>query len=87
MAQSLFLLLGNSATGALRLNHKRANAAWFRALNKKPRPKAGADVVAVVSAPDGSVLPVQADQFALNPDPVRRQDADFVGGVGGLQRD
>src|SRR2546422_3968339 len=33
------------------------------------------------------VLPVQPDQLALNPDPVRRQDADLVGGVGGLQRD
>src|SRR5207248_10487283 len=34
-----------------------------------------------------SILPVQPNQLALNPDPVRRQDADFVGRVSGLQRD
>src|SRR5258705_11642417 len=34
-----------------------------------------------------SILPVKPDQFALNLDPVRRQDADFIGGVGRLQRD
>src|SRR5713101_3694811 len=34
-----------------------------------------------------SILPVKPDQLALNLDPVRRQDADFIGGVGGLQRD
>src|SRR4051812_32587354 len=34
-----------------------------------------------------SILPIQPDQLALNPHPVRRQDADFIGGVGGLQRD
>src|SRR5216684_8540022 len=34
-----------------------------------------------------SVLPVKPDQLALNLDPVRRQDADFIGSVGRLQRD
>src|SRR3982074_2998762 len=34
-----------------------------------------------------SILPVKPDQLALNLDPVRRQDADFIGGVGGFQRD
>src|SRR5882757_9621863 len=34
-----------------------------------------------------SILPVKPDQFALNLDPVRRQDADFIGGVGRLQCD
>src|SRR4051812_16965280 len=33
-----------------------------------------------------SVFAVQPDQLALNPDPVRRQDADFIGGIGGLER-
>src|SRR6185436_20902990 len=34
-----------------------------------------------------SIFPVQRDQLALNPDPVRRQNADFVGGVCRLERD
>src|SRR5258708_39152400 len=40
----------------------------------------GAPAVAALN----SILAVKPDQLALNPDPVRRQDADFVGGVGGL---
>src|SRR5689334_8653226 len=34
-----------------------------------------------------SILAVQADQLALNLDPVRRQDANLVGRVGRLERD
>src|SRR5438876_5061409 len=33
-----------------------------------------------------SVLPIKPDQLALDLDPVGRQDADFIGGVGRLQR-
>ena len=34
-----------------------------------------------------SVFAVEPDQLALDPDPVRRQDADLIGGIGGLERD
>src|SRR6266478_8948251 len=33
-----------------------------------------------------SVLPIKPDQLALDLDPVGRQDADFIGGIGRLQR-
>jgi hypothetical protein len=36
--------------------------------------------------PARSVLPVKPDQLALNLHPVRRQDADFVGRIGRLER-
>src|SRR5258708_29191717 len=32
------------------------------------------------------VLPIKPDQLALNLHPVRRQDADLIGGVGGFER-
>ena len=41
MSQSFFLVLGNSATGALHHIHKRANAYWFQTCNKKPRLEPG----------------------------------------------
>jgi len=36
--------------------------------------------------PARSVLPVKPDQLALNLHPVRRQDADFIGRIGRLER-
>ena len=84
LAPSLFLLQGNSAAEAPRHNHKRDNAARFLHATKTPAKGRGGDRVAVMPANGRSVFAIQPDQLALNPDPVRRQDADLVGGVGRL---
>src|SRR4029079_3861663 len=48
-ARSLFSFLGNSATGAARLHHKRDNAVWFHARSKNPGRRPGWVVVTLVS--------------------------------------
>ena len=51
------------------------------------RDKPGHDDLDKTTKRKRSVSPVQPDQLALNPHAVGRQDADFVGCIGWLQRD
>src|ERR1700753_3187606 len=71
---------------------------WRGVIGRKRRPKASGVGEFSARSPSGmmqqfsqarlqSIAAVKSDQLALNLDPVRRQDANLIGGVGRLQRD
>src|SRR5262245_30553822 len=101
MRKKLLPVVGNSAAGNGSLDHKcvldfSASPGWPRARrttattskNATPRKRRTSGPRAARSGRDAkSILPVQPDQLALDAHAVGRQDANFVSGIGGLERD